>query len=76
MTGFPGAIGIIDGTHVGILKPLATEILPERFYNRKHYHSVNCIVVCDHLCRVRYFTIRHAGSAHDSGGEFTKYRST
>jgi hypothetical protein len=24
MTGFPGAIGIIDGTHVGIIKPLAT----------------------------------------------------
>jgi hypothetical protein len=40
--------------------------LPERYYNRKHYHSVNCIVVCDHLCRVRYFTNRHAGSAHDS----------
>jgi hypothetical protein len=66
MTGFPGAIGIIDGTHVGILKPLATDIAPERFYNRKHYHSLNCIVVCDHLCRVRYFTNRHAGSAHDS----------
>jgi hypothetical protein len=33
---------------------------------RKHYWSVNCLVTCDHRRRIRHFTCRHAGSAHDS----------
>jgi hypothetical protein len=67
LTGFPGAIGIIDGTHIGLVKPVSSgEVMPERFCNRKHFYSLNCVVICDHLGRVRFFTNRHAGSAHDS----------
>jgi hypothetical protein len=38
-TGMP-AIGIIDGTHIEIMKPVArpSSPAPERYYNRKHYH--------------------------------------
>jgi hypothetical protein len=39
---------------------------PEKYCNRKHFYSINCVVICDHLKRVRFFTNRHCGSAHDS----------
>jgi hypothetical protein len=65
-SGFPGINGIIDGTHVGIVKPTTTDPKPEKFCNRKHFYSLNCVVICDHLKRVRFFTNRHCGSAHDS----------
>jgi hypothetical protein len=89
-SGFPGINGIIDGTHVGIVKPTsmhaytykvslmpfmplmlnctfsATDPKPEKYCNRKHFYSLNCVVICDHLKRVRFFTNRHCGSAHDS----------
>jgi hypothetical protein len=44
----------------------ATDPKPEKFCNRKHFYSLNCVVNCDHLKRVRFFTNRHCGSAHDS----------
>ena len=39
---------------------------PEKFFNRKGYYSLNVLVICDHLKRIRYFLSRHAGSTHDS----------
>ena len=39
---------------------------PERFYNRKGYYSINLMVVVDHQMRIRHFTARHCGSAHDA----------
>ena len=39
---------------------------PEKFFNRKGYYSLNCMVMVDHLKRIRHFTSRHAGSAHDA----------
>ena len=39
---------------------------PERFFNRKSYYSLNCMMVCDFKRRIRHFTCRHVGSAHDS----------
>jgi hypothetical protein len=65
-SGLPGVIGIADGTHFEITKPIVHRPVPERFYNRKHYHSINSLMVCDHRKRIRYFTCGHAGSAHDS----------
>lgn len=43
--GFPGVIGLVDGTHVRILAPTNNEA---NFVNRKGYHSINVQVVCDH----------------------------
>jgi hypothetical protein len=65
-TGLPGTIGIADGTHFEITKPIVQHPLPERFYNRKHYCSINSLMISDHHKRIRYFTCGHAGSAHDS----------
>ena len=65
--GIHGAIGAVDGTHIHISKPSSTgPVLPERFYNRKGYYSVNCMAVCDNQHRIRFWTNRHAGSVHDA----------
>jgi hypothetical protein len=49
LSGLPGVCGVIDGTHVQIVKPQTQDPPPERYYNRKKYYSVNCIATCDHL---------------------------
>ena len=65
--GLHGVIGAVDGTHLHISKPTSgSNVLPERFFNRKGYYSLNCMAVCDHQHRIRYWTNRHAGSAHDA----------
>ena len=38
--GFPGVIGLIDGTHIWIVSPGENEV---DFVNRKGYHSVNVL---------------------------------
>lgn len=38
----PGVIGCIDGTHVAIVRPNQNE---EVYFNRKHYHSLNVLLV-------------------------------
>lgn len=40
--GFPGVIGLIDGTHIRIRAP---EHEPEAYINRKKYHSLNVQVI-------------------------------
>jgi len=62
----PFVRGIIDGTHIEILKPINRNPPPEKYFNRKGYHSLNCLMVCDHLKRIRFFTTRHVGSTHDA----------
>jgi hypothetical protein len=37
-TGMPGVIGVADGTHFEITKPLVHHPAPEKFFNRKHYY--------------------------------------
>ncbi len=39
---------------------------PEKFFNRKWYYSLNCMLMVDHLKRIRHFISRHVGSAHDA----------
>lgn len=43
----PGVVGCIDCTHVAIVKPTEHE---ERFFNRKHFHSINAQVVSLLIC--------------------------
>ena len=66
-TGFPFVQGVIDGTHVRLKKPSSkNNPPPERYFNRKSYYSLNCMMVCDFKRRIRHFTCRHVGSAHNS----------
>lgn len=47
--GFPNVIGCIDGTHIRIQAPSEDE---KSFVNRKSYHSINVMAVCDHKGKV------------------------
>ncbi|XP_058840830.1 putative nuclease HARBI1 [Topomyia yanbarensis] len=62
-TGFPGVIGCVDGTHVSIIPPARDKHL---YYNRKGFHSLNVMLVCDHNLVIRYLDANHPGSSHDS----------
>lgn len=63
-TGFPGVIGCVDGTHVKIIKPKSD--VQHLYYNRKGWHSLNVMMVCDHKMVIRYVDANHPGSSHDS----------
>ncbi|XP_068084742.1 putative nuclease HARBI1 [Anabrus simplex] len=61
---FPGIIGAIDCTHIPIVAPSHQEA--QRYYNRKHFYSVNCQVVCDADMHITNIVARWPGSTHDS----------
>ena len=42
--GFPNVIGCIDGTHIRIQAPTEDE---KSYVNRKSYHSINVMAVCN-----------------------------
>ncbi len=63
IAGFPGVIGIIDGTHIRILAPAEHE---EQYVNRKNYHSINVQVVVDNRCCFTQINAQWPGSTHDS----------
>ena len=66
-TGLPFVQGVVDGTHFRVKKPSTKKNPPpERFFNRKSFYSINAMMICDHKKRIRHFTSRHVGSAHDS----------
>ena len=44
VAGFPGIVGVIDGTHIRIVAPRVDEA---EYVNRKRYHSINVQVVFD-----------------------------
>lgn len=43
--GFPNVIGCVDGSHIRIQAPTEDE---KCYVNRKCYHSINVMAVCDH----------------------------
>ncbi|KAL1508996.1 hypothetical protein ABEB36_003805 [Hypothenemus hampei] len=61
--GFPGVLGIIDGTHIRIDKPSED---PDSYYNRKSFFSFQAQVVCDHRRFIRDVFVGFPGSVHDS----------
>lgn len=60
---FPGIIGAIDGTQIGIRAPPENEYA---YVNRKGFHSINVQVVIDHKARFRDIVVRWPGATHDA----------
>lgn len=63
IAGFPGVVGIVDGTHIKIQAPTEHE---EVFVCRKMYHSINVQVVCDAKMYITDLVVRHPGNTHDA----------
>ena len=63
IAGFPGVVGVVDGSHVRIMEPKKN---PNSYINRKYYPSINVCAVCDSQCKFTYVSIRWPGSCHDS----------
>ncbi|XP_063833627.1 putative nuclease HARBI1 [Ostrinia nubilalis] len=61
--GFPGVVGCIDGTNIAIIRPHDYE---EAFFNRKHYHSLNAMIICDADLNVLHVDASYGGASHDS----------
>ncbi|KAK4886108.1 hypothetical protein RN001_002379 [Aquatica leii] len=66
--GFRGVLGCIDGTHVEIIAPPVTDLdhPPHVYINRKGYHSINVMLICDSNCRIIACDARYPGSVHDA----------
>ncbi|XP_067633131.1 putative nuclease HARBI1 [Eurosta solidaginis] len=59
----PRVIGCIDGTHIGLQKPSENEHM---FFNRKGFHNLNVMIICDHQYKINVINARYGGAAHDS----------
>ncbi|XP_017471385.1 PREDICTED: putative nuclease HARBI1 [Rhagoletis zephyria] len=59
----PGVIGCVDGTHIGLQKPTKDEHM---FFNRKGFHSLNAMIICDHTYKILAINCQYGGAAHDS----------
>lgn len=62
--GFPGIIGLIDGTHIKICAP--KKEIEHVYYCRKGGHSKNVQIVCDADYFILNASARFGGTAHDS----------
>lgn len=60
---FPGVLGIVDCTHVGILKPTEQE---HTFVNRRSYHSLNVQLISDAELKIINVNSNFPGSCHDA----------
>ncbi|XP_050676669.1 putative nuclease HARBI1 [Leptidea sinapis] len=60
--GFLGICGCNDCTHIAIVRPQENE----RFFNRKHFHSINCQVICEANCKIISIDASYGGNTHDS----------
>ncbi|XP_036340026.1 putative nuclease HARBI1 [Rhagoletis pomonella] len=58
----PGVVGCVDGTHIGLQKPIRDEHM---YFNRKGYHSLNVMLICDHTCNILAINCQYRGAAHD-----------
>lgn len=61
--GFPGVIGVIDGTQIRIDEPLEDEHI---YFNRKGYHAKNVQIICDSNLNILNVNANFGGAAHDS----------
>ncbi|KAJ0176455.1 hypothetical protein K1T71_007634 [Dendrolimus kikuchii] len=59
----PAVLGCIDGTHIAIIRPVENE---ERFFNRKHFHSRNVMIISDADLKILSVDASFGGATHDS----------
>ncbi|KAL1472763.1 hypothetical protein MTO96_039121 [Rhipicephalus appendiculatus] len=64
VTGFPQAVGALDGCHFPVSPPKkrATD-----YYNCKGWYSMILLALVDHRYRFRYIRVGSPGRCHDSG---------
>ncbi|XP_050337666.1 putative nuclease HARBI1 isoform X2 [Bactrocera neohumeralis] len=58
MSGIPGVIGVVDSTHMQMIRPAVNEHL---YFNRKLKHSINAMVMI-----IKAVNGRFAGACHNS----------
>ncbi|XP_059380106.1 putative nuclease HARBI1 [Carassius carassius] len=63
IAGFPGVVGVIDGTHIRIIAPSEDE---DVYVNRKRYHSINVQVVFSADYRIVDIVAKWPGATHDA----------
>ncbi|CAB3253803.1 unnamed protein product [Arctia plantaginis] len=61
----PSVLGCIACTHVAIIKPTIREH-EERFFNSKHFHSRNVMIICDADLKILSVDASVGGASHDS----------
>ncbi|XP_065356203.1 putative nuclease HARBI1 [Calliphora vicina] len=59
----PGVIGCVIGTHFGLQRPASNEHM---FFNRKGFHSLNSMVICDHEHKILSINSKYGGAAHNA----------
>lgn len=64
MCGFPGIIGLVDGSHIKITSPPAN--VEFVYYCRKGGHSKNVQIVCGPDLLIFSINARFGGTAHDA----------
>ena len=64
ISGFPGVIGLIDGTQIPIKSPGGDHA--ELYRNRKGFKSINVQVVSNHRSMITNIVARWPGSTHDA----------
>ncbi|XP_041786439.1 putative nuclease HARBI1 [Anopheles merus] len=62
-SGIPGVVMCVDSTHIKIIAPVDDY---DQHYNRKGYYSLNAMIICDHLMKIRYVNAKFGGANHDS----------
>lgn len=62
--GFPGVLGVIDGTHVAISAVLLN--VENAYVNRRGYHSINAQVICNANLAITNVNARFPGATHDA----------
>jgi hypothetical protein len=62
---FPGIIGLVDGTHIPICKPVGIAE-PEIYRSRKGFYSLNVQLVCGPNMKIYNVVARWPGSTHDN----------
>lgn len=65
VAGFPGVIGLVDGTHIAITKPSNHEN-PDIFRNRKRTITLNVQIISGPDLTIYNIVSRWPGSTHDS----------
>ncbi|KAK3919696.1 Putative nuclease, partial [Frankliniella fusca] len=61
--GFPGIVGVIDGTLIPITAPKEQK---QRYVDKNHDYSINVMIVCNHLRHIIDVYIGQPGSVHDN----------